>query len=90
MTVKANQMVIRPYLPRDLPHIRRILLAIGWAERYIAGSERAATGLARRVDAQVNVALIDDVPAGFCAVELHAWNNLAQIQWLAVDPACQR
>lgn len=81
---------IRPFSTSDLPHIRRILLAIGWEERYIAGSERAAAGLAGRPDASVNVALLDGVPSGFCAVELHAWNNLAQIQWLAVDPGCQR
>ncbi|MFO7698098.1 MAG: GNAT family N-acetyltransferase [Anaerolineae bacterium] len=92
MSVPAacHSLCTRPFLSSDLLHIRRILLAIGWAERYIAGSERAATGLASRADARVNVALIDGVPAGFCAVEHHAWNNLAQIQWLAVDPLRQR
>jgi ribosomal protein S18 acetylase RimI-like enzyme len=81
---------VRPLLPSDLPHIRRILLAIGWAERHIAGSEVAATGLAGRADAAVYVATMQDVRVGFCAIQRHAWNNLVQIQWLAVDPARQR
>ena len=41
-------------------------------------------------DGSVSVALLDGVPTGFCAVELYAWNALAQIWWLAVDPATQR
>ncbi|NLT73793.1 MAG: GNAT family N-acetyltransferase [Chloroflexi bacterium] len=90
MTNASDACTIRPFRPADLPHIRRILLAIGWAERYIAGSERAATMLADSPDASANVALVAGTPAGFCAVEMHAWNTLAQIQWLAVDPAQQR
>ncbi len=90
MTEPAVILTIRAVATSDLPHIRRILLAIGWEERYIAGSERAAAGLPGRPDASVNVALLDGVPSGFCAVEYHAWNALAQIQWLAVDPACHR
>ena len=52
-------------------------------------AQRAAAGLAGR-DGSVSVALLDGVPTGFCAVELYAWNALAQIWWLAVDPASQR
>jgi ribosomal protein S18 acetylase RimI-like enzyme len=86
----AIQPQIVPYQTSDQPHIRRILQSIGWNERYILAFEHTAESFAQNNDTAVFMARQDAATVGFIFVEYRAWNRLAQIQGLAVDPALQR
>jgi len=81
---------ITPYQAADAVCIRGILERIGWDERYVRAFEQAAERFARSGDAAVFIARRPAGAAGFIFVEFRAWNRLAQIQGLAVDPASQR
>jgi GNAT superfamily N-acetyltransferase len=74
----------------DVPSVRALLERIGWAEAYVAGMERAALDLAAWPDGAAFAAVEEGSLVGFCLVARHAWNNLAQIQGLAMEPARQR
>jgi ribosomal protein S18 acetylase RimI-like enzyme len=83
-------LVIAPYRASDQPHIRRILEKIGWDEPYILAFEQSASHFAASDTAAVSMAHAGAEAIGFVFVEIHAWNRLAQIQGLAVDPGFQR
>ena len=85
-----SQFQVSSWLPADGSHIRTILEHVGWEENYIHAFEQAAAGFAGRDDAAVYMASQGAVVIGFIFVEVHAWNRLAQIQGLAVDPAWHR
>lgn len=86
-----NPVTILDYQPEHRPAIRRILEKIGWAEQYVTAAELNAEALAREPDIfGVYVALDQQHVVGFVYVQYWAWNQLAQIQGLAVDPAFQR
>jgi ribosomal protein S18 acetylase RimI-like enzyme len=92
MMPKANagQIHITPFQTADASSVRRILERIGWNERYILAFEQAALRFARDEDAAVFMARRREAAVGFIFVEYHAWNRLAQIQGLAVDPDFHR
>lgn len=77
---------LRPYDDPDRKAIAGLLRAHGWAEQYVTGQLDAAAGLAASENGATFVATVDGSLAGFVAIELHAWNGLAQLQGLAVRP----
>ncbi|MBX3063184.1 MAG: GNAT family N-acetyltransferase [Anaerolineae bacterium] len=71
--------------------IRRILTAIGWAEQYISAAERNADEFSQQPEIfGVYLAAHQSTVVGFLYVQFYLWNQLAQIQGLAVDPAFHR
>jgi ribosomal protein S18 acetylase RimI-like enzyme len=82
---------IIPYLPQYRIAIRPILEQIGWPEQYITASEQNADTFSQHPDTLGSyVALFDKQPVGFMFVQHYAWNQLAQIQGLFVDPSYHR
>ena len=81
---------IIPYFPEQRQAVRRILLTNGWEERYIIGQLEGVESLAADVHGGVWLAQMEDTLAGFVSLQFYAWNRLAQIHGLAVDPAFQR
>lgn len=79
------------YSPACQPSIRKILTKIGWAEQYVASAERNMYNLAQEGENfGVYLAVGGDAAVGFLYVEYYAWNQLCQIQGLAVDPDFHR
>lgn len=79
------------YSPDDQSSIRSILTEIGWAERYISAMEDAAEAFAKDKETYgVYLAISNGAAVGYLYVQHYAWNQLCQIQGLAVRPAFQR
>lgn len=73
------------------PAIRKILTKIGWAEQYISAMELAAPAFSKdKENYGVYLAVSDGEAVGFLYVQYYAWNQLCQIQGLAVSPESQR
>ena len=71
--------------------IRLILTKIGWAEQYIASAEQNMQHFSQDTENYgVYLAVSREVACGFLYVQYYAWNQLCQIQGLAVDPDVQR
>ena len=86
-----STITILDYLPEHQSSIRRILEKIGWAEQYIASMEQSANLLSKdKENYGVYMAISDKTVVGFLYVQYYAWNQLCQIQGLAVDPETQR
>lgn len=86
-----NRVAIVDYSSEYRPAIRQILERIGWAEQYITASEYNADLFSQNLDIYgVYVAILNDVVIGFIYVQFHVWNQLAQIQGLAVELSYQR
>ncbi len=69
----------------------RILTAIGWAELYVTAAEENAFSFTQNPDMlAAYAALVNGEAEGFIYVQYYAWNQLAQIQGLAVHPAQHR
>ncbi len=86
----AAPIQITPYQTADRAGIRPVLEHIGWDEPYILAFEQTAEALSANENAAVLMARRQTALVGFIFVQCHAWNRLAQIQGLAVDPAFQR
>ena len=85
------EVSITDYSPQHQAAIRQILERIGWAEQYILAAERNAEAFSKNRDVYgVYVAKIGDSVVGFVYVQFHEWNELVQIQGLAVDLSYQR
>lgn len=71
--------------------VRHILTAIGWAQQYVTAAEENALHFSQNPETLAAYAaqLSNDV-ADFIYVQYYAWNRLAQIQGLAVDPTQHR
>ena len=79
------------YTPEYQSSIRRILEKIGWAEQYISSAEQNAQNLSQDKETYgVYLAVLEKEAVGFVYVQYYAWNQLCQIQGLAVDPDVQR
>ena len=71
--------------------IRRILQKIGWAEQYISSAEQNMQELSQEKETHgVYLGILRKDAVGFLYVQYYAWNQLCQIQGLAVDPEVQR
>jgi len=91
MEIMKMKVSITGYSPEYRSDIRKILERIGWAEQYIIAAEKNADIFSRDQEMYgVYVALMDSALAGFIYVQYHEWNQLAQIQGLAVDPQYHR
>lgn len=79
------------YLPEHQISIRRILEKIGWAEQYISSAEENANRFSNdKENCGVYIAVWGEAVVGFLYIQYYAWNQLCQIQGLAVDPEVQR
>lgn len=88
--MKSNVSIV-DYSPQHRSAIRQILEPIGWAEHYIVASEHNADRFSQNLDSYaVYIAMQDNVAIGFIFVQFYDWNQLAQIQGLAVAPTYQR
>jgi ribosomal protein S18 acetylase RimI-like enzyme len=86
-----QSITIIDYLPKYHPYIRRILTKIDWAEQHISAMESAADAFSKdRENCGVYLAMANDEAIGYLYVQYYAWNQLCQIQGLAVSPDFQR
>lgn len=89
--IAAVAFSIIEYSPKYRPSIRRILTKIGWAEGYISAMESAADVFSKdQENFGVYLAMADGEPVGYLYVQYYAWNQLCQIQGLAISPDFQR
>jgi|GEM_PF-786317 len=90
-TLMKPPVTILDYSPKYRSAIRRILTKIGWAEQYISSAEQNMPHLSQdKENYGVYMAVSNEVVAGFLYVQYYTWNQLCQIQGLAVDPDVQR
>ena len=86
-----TDFIVVDYTPEYQTSIRKILTKIGWAEQYVSSAERNMHNLAQdRENYGVYLAVADGAAIGFLYVQYYAWNQLCQIQGLAVDPDFHR
>jgi ribosomal-protein-alanine N-acetyltransferase len=79
-------IAIIDYTPEHRSSIRAILTKIGWAEQYIVPAEQNMHNLsADKGNYGVYLAVSGEQAVGFLYVQYYAWNQLCQIQGLAVD-----
>ena len=84
-------ITILGYSPEYRSYIRGILTKIGWAEQYISGMETAADIFSKdKENYGAYLAVSNEKAAGYIYVQYYAWNQLCQIQGLAVHPEFQR
>jgi ribosomal protein S18 acetylase RimI-like enzyme len=90
MSVETNITVVN-YSPEYQSSIRRILTKIGWAEQYITAMETAAEAFSKDKEHYgVDLAVSNGIAVGYVYVQYFAWNQLCQLQGLAVSPEFQR
>ena len=79
-------VAILEYTPKYQSSIRTILTKIGWAEQYVISAEQNVHNLSLdNENYGVYLAVNGDDAVGFLYVQYYAWNQLCQIQGLAVD-----
>jgi ribosomal protein S18 acetylase RimI-like enzyme len=84
-------ITILGYSPEQRSSIRSILTKIGWAEQYISAMEDAADVFAKdKENYGVYLAVSNRNAVGYLYVQYYRWNQLCQIQGLAVAPEFQR
>lgn len=89
--IKEPTITILDYSPEHQSSIRRILTKIGWAEQYISAMEDAADAFSKDKERYgVYLAAANGIAVGYLYVQYYAWNQLCQIQGLAVSPEFQR
>lgn len=82
---------ILDFSPEHRSSIRRILTRVGWAEQYILAMEEAVNIFSQDPETYgVYLAFSKSEPIGYLYVQYYAWNQMCQIQGLAVDPEYQR
>jgi ribosomal protein S18 acetylase RimI-like enzyme len=87
----APSATIIEYSPEYQSSIRQILTGIGWAEQYISAMESAALAFSKDLqNFGVYLAVSGGIAVGYGYVQYYAWNQLCQIQGLAVSPEFQR
>ena len=84
-------LTILGYSPEYRSSIRSILTKVGWAKQYVSAMEAAVDVFARDPEIYgVYLALSNGEAVGYLYVQYHGWNQLCQIQGLAVDTDFQR
>ena len=79
------------YSPEHQSSIRKILTKIGWAEQYISAMEDSADVFSKdNENYGVYLAVSNGNAVGYLYIQYYAWNQLCQIQGLAVSPEFQR
>jgi len=86
-----HKITIVDYSAEHQPSIRKILAKIGWSEQYISAMENAADVYSNDKEVYgAYLAVSSENAVGFLYVQYYAWNQLCQIQGLAVSPDLQR
>ena len=86
-----DSIAIVDYSAQHQPSIRLILGKIGWAEQYVSAMEASAIVFSQdKENYGVYLAISEEEAVGFLYVQYYAWNQLCQIQGLAVSPEFQR
>lgn len=86
-----TSILVIPYVTSYMPAIQRILKGIGWADQYVVAATRNAEIFTQDPATLGSfVAQLGDEIIGFLYVQYYAWNQLTQIQGLAVDPMYHR
>ena len=86
-----DRVTIVDYSAEHQPSIRKILTKIGWSEQYISAMEISANVFSQdKENYGVYLAVFKGEAVGFLYVQYYAWNQLCQIQGLAVSPEFQR
>ena len=89
--ISESAFSITDYSPGHQPSIRKILTEIGWAEQYISAMENAVGVFSKDKESYgVYLAIVNGEAVGYLHVQYYAWNQLCQIQGLAVSPEYQR
>ena len=89
--IMETTITILNYSPEHRSSIRDILTKIGWAEQYISAMEAAAQAFSKdKENYGVYLAISTGNAVGYLYVQYYAWNQLCQIQGLAVHPQFQR
>ena len=89
--IMESTITIFDYSPEHRSSIRTILTKIGWAEQYISAMETAADVFSQDKEIYgVYLAVSNGSAVGYLYVQYYAWNQLCQIQGLAVSPEVQR
>lgn len=78
---------IRGFSPDDEAAVRELLRKHGWEDQYIDGQLEALSDLAGSGSTFRAVSIAGGSLVGFVSSRYYAWNQLAQIHGLAVDPA---
>ncbi|MBN1287970.1 MAG: GNAT family N-acetyltransferase [Anaerolineae bacterium] len=85
-----SELSITQYRTEHRVLISQVLANIGWERRYIDGQLQAIDAFAGDAEnCRVFVASLSDHFAGYVSIQFYAWNRLAQIHGLAVDPSLQ-
>jgi hypothetical protein len=89
--IMESAITIADYLPEHRPAIRKILTKIGWAQQYISAMEIAVNVFSKDPETYgVYLVVASGDAVGFLYVQYYTWNQLCQIQGLAVSPEFQR
>jgi ribosomal protein S18 acetylase RimI-like enzyme len=89
--IRESTIAILDYSPEHRSSIRRLLTKIGWAEQYISAMEAAVDVFSKDQEIYgVYLAVANGNAIGYLYVQYYAWNQLCQIQGLAVSPEFQR
>jgi ribosomal protein S18 acetylase RimI-like enzyme len=84
-------ITILDYSPEHHSSIRGILTKIGWAEQYVSSMEESADVFSKdKENYGAYLAVSNGKAVGFLYIQYYAWNQLCQIQGLAVHPEVQR
>ena len=89
--IREHNITIVNYSAEYQSSIRKILTKIGWAEQYISAMEHAANVFSNDKESYgVYLAISNENAIGYLYVQYYAWNQLCQIQGLAISPEFQR
>lgn len=89
--IREHNITIVNYSAEYQSSIRKILTKIGWAEQYISAMEHAANVFSNDKESYgVYLAVSNENAVGYLYVQYYAWNQLCQIQGLAISPQFQR
>jgi ribosomal protein S18 acetylase RimI-like enzyme len=83
-------LTITGYSSKDRDAVQLVLAQLGWTANQMDGQMASIERFSSAPRDRVYVAWANNRLAGYISVELHLWNNLAQIQGLAVDPSLRR
>lgn len=81
---------ITEYSMQGVSGVQLILKQLNWTPSQIAGQVESLSKFSSSEKDKVYVAKVANQIVGYISLEIHSWNNLAQIQGLAVDPRQRR
>ena len=85
-----EHIVIKPYDNKDKATISLVLSSVGWTTSQIEGQLDSLRKLSSSMKDKVFVCVSNSKVIGYISIEIHTWNNLAQIHGLLVDSSHRR